>query len=414
MSSLAEKTDQILRSLGLLLIGALTFGPEGGLAATLAGSAEVEGNSCTSRWEVFSAKPYEQIALPDTSVRYWRFRYKIAGDQRYALRIKGRMPFARYMNFNIYDQKTQDSGGSLADRDIKMENGTPNPFQPGANLNSEERDYTVWLLPKGQTTHGALNVIFAPQLKSEANEQALELWYRVYVPNPGTGDDGQDNLPELAAFDAVDGSPIPCPIKEASDPQVTNALSSVPPANPAGKTYMFRTRASGLYANLDNKYLATFMPVSPGDAVVLLRFKPPTFPNTEAGLASLTGQEEVRYWSFCLGGVDQRTSSCLRDAEFKLDSAGYTTLVIGAEDLRATATERGHNFLAWGTQTFQVLVYRNLLTNPEFPGRIEKVKEVTSGGFFGADSYAAQLYIGDAAPYGKTCKKAAYLQNSCQ
>ena len=97
----------------------------------------------------------------------------------------------------------------------------------------------------------------------------------------------------------------------------------------------------------------------------------------------------------------------------KVDAAGFVTVVIGPDSIKSMAVGRGQNWLPWGTQSFQVLVYRNLLSNPEFAGDLHKVKKVESGALFQPSQYAAQNFIGEYAPVGRKCIRLAYMANNC-
>lgn len=352
-------------------------GGAGGEAAAQ-GTTSTTGGDCTAGWEQFSHKPYEQIALPDTNVRYWRYRYK-QGDRPVFLRVTGERAKARYMNFNLYDAQTQDSGASLPDVSIK----------PMASEGADARRYHVWV-----GTGAQQNALEIPAESSGI----FELWYRIYVPEGGD-DKGGVPLPTIQAFaDQAGATPTACPEAAKVEPNILNALDAFPPENPLGTFWMYRVRATGLYANLDNVYLGSRARLVGGN-VVIMRFKAPKTP------------DDVRYWSICIGGLDQKTSSCMRDSEMKVKN-GFVTVVIGPEDLRATAQSRGQNFMTWGSQLFQVVIYRNLLTNPDFAGNMNQVKRVEDG-LFEASSYGAHNFIGDYAPRGRKCIRLTYKANNC-
>ena len=72
---------------------------------------------------------------------------------------------------------------------------------------------------------------------------------------------------------------------------------------------------------------------------------------------------------------------------------------------------RGFDFLPWGRQLSEVLIYRNLMTSDTFAGSVAKVSTYPLGG--DAATYAAQKFIGDAAPQGRECTRAEFVANSC-
>ena len=74
------------------------------------------------------------LYLPDANAVYWRYGWeRMEGDVN-GFVVKGQMPNARYFSYNLYDDVTKSSLGSLTDFNIKFD-----------NTNS----YTLYIVPEG-------------------------------------------------------------------------------------------------------------------------------------------------------------------------------------------------------------------------------------------------------------------------
>lgn len=241
---------------------------------------------CSGEWEVFSSKPYTQIALPDTNVNYWRYRFELPKTGSVVLKVTGRYPHSRYMNYNVYDQSTIDSAASLADAKIKADSENQNPFVAGTPRNVENRNYTLWVGPKEvlKSSEETQNVMHYPPAKVRLirRNQAIELWYRIYLPDQNANDKGNVELPKIEALDGKTRQPIACPAKKSQVPPLWNAAKQIPPKGKNGELLFIASDGHGLYANGDNKYLTARFDFDAGP-VAVIRFKAPGFPDTASG-----------------------------------------------------------------------------------------------------------------------------------
>ena len=100
------------------------------------------------------------------------------------------------------------------------------------------------------------------------------------------------------------------------------------------------------------------------------------------------------------------------DEEFKLATDGYIYLVKGDDSLRGKAAQNGYNYMPWKADKQQaVILYRNMLTIPQYRGLITKVPQLPPPGenntppppwpdsVLAADE--AYNFLGDYAPVGK-------------
>jgi hypothetical protein len=378
---------------------------------------------CAASWGQPFYLAHGNIAFPDAYAAYWvRFLSASQTTKQLGFKIQGQFAHARYESFVAYTHTDQGTAvQALLDRDIAPDVGSHNPFLPGTARDTAERSHTLWWIPEGsRPPEPAQNVLtYRPG-------SASQLILRIYVPDDGQDLTGGVGLPAVTLHELATGQARPCtrdvtlglsdllPWRELT---TFTAQSSSRPGNPPGRVHFWaEPRGSyALYQNPHNDYLVSFpAPPGLGKEVVVMRFKPPTVPQTRAGRTAFTGSEQVRYWSMCIGGVSTQTSACVPDFEAKLDADGFVTLVVSdAPDVRRHAMEM--NLLSWGRHKIPVLIYRNLATErtrPEhFPGDLQRVLPPV------ADQdpmeFVAERFIGPYAPAGVQCTSAAFLENYC-
>jgi hypothetical protein len=353
------------------------------LFALLEMDATAFGENCTSRWELIDSRPYRELYYMETHVTYRRIKFTVQPGEQIALRIQSQLPEARYMNYSLYEQETMDSMGSVADHNLATE--------------SDNACYTIWLSP---TQRGANHV---PLAAGGSEPKAYELWYRLYVPADGVPGEGGVGLPQIEAFDAVTGAEHACPIPAAAiAPDPGRIANNLPPAPLAGEMFMYRAKASQIYANPDNIYLASQFPRN--REITVFRFRAPSF-----GL-----DEQVRYWSLCTGGLSTLTSACLSDYEAIVGDDGMVSVVVGPAEIEGEVSKLGLNFIDRGRHFVPVLIYRNVLAQESFAGDPHRIPERGPLSPGPIHDYAAQNYIGDFAPIGRHCTLAEFRAGSCQ
>ena len=139
-------------------------------------------------------KPYQIANLyPDQNSSYW-----IAGlelPRGGTLVIRGRYPYARYFQFALYlPDKGLGSftatGEALVDHEIRPDDGSVNPFVPGALRLGEMRDYTLRIVAEDAP---ARKEDREPNTLYAGRAGRLQMVYRVYLPDvkrDGSGDVG--------------------------------------------------------------------------------------------------------------------------------------------------------------------------------------------------------------------------------
>jgi hypothetical protein len=378
---------------------------------------------CSASWGQPFHLDHGNIAFPDAYAAYWvRFLSESQTAKQLGFKIQGQFAHARYESFVAYAHTEQGTAvQDLLDRHMAPDAGSHNPFVPGTARDIAPRAYTLWWIPEGRRPpEPAQNVLtYRPGAASQ-------LILRIYAPDDGQDMRGGVGLPVVTLHDLATGEARPCtrditlglddllPWREL---MTFTAQTSSRPDNPAGQVHFWAEPGGNyaLYQNPHNDYLASFpAPPGLGGDVVVMRFKPPTVPQTRDGRTAFTGSAQVRYWSMCIGGISTQTSACVPDFEAKLDADGYVTLVVtDAPEVMRHAT--GMNLLSWGGHKIPVLIYRNLVTQrtpgQRFPGDLQLVLPPE------ADKdpmeFVAERFIGPHAPVGTQCTSAAFLENYC-
>jgi hypothetical protein len=347
------------------------------------------------------------------------------------------------MSFNVYDQ-AQRPLDALADVDIRPNAGSTNPFLPGADRTARRRDYTVFIdfgpIPKRR----APNTLYTGTGQNGAPNKNGSFIYRTYIPDKGLNSDGGVGLPTATIERTGDASPVKrsrCtntkkptvsginealaeqegpfgsggpvpPLFDRNPPKwrkFTNLFASVADnltdsdlADPAFQAQrkldlQHRGGSGGFLSNIHNAYLSAGLNKAHG-AVVVTRLRAPTFPDTRGGAAAMpTGQ--LRYWSVCSNDpATQRFINCLNDDRVKLDSDGFATFVVSTPKNRpACAT----NWLRWGPNARNVLIYRHMLPDPGFAASIQAAtfenERATMGDYFPVSHYFATKTAAEAA-----------------
>jgi hypothetical protein len=111
---------------------------------------------------------------------------------------------------------------------------------------------------------------------------------------------------------------------------------------------------------------------------VIIRGRLPSFPDTDAGEAVMTGGQ-LRYWSMCTNEeYTERVWACLADYQMVVNSQREYTVVVSTSSARpSNATARcGINWLPWGAAPDSLVIMRNMLPSPNFT---QSVQNATAG-----------------------------------
>lgn len=392
-------------------------------------------NDCTGTWR---KGDYKIVPYPDTNAQYLSYQVKIPKGQKLSLKIEGKFPSARYLSYHVYDQATEDSLSSVLDSDFIANPGSKNPFVPGVERDLPDQHYSVWATNDGPPKKGQLSLPY-----SEEKDQLIDIWFRAYLQ------DGEIVPPKITAYNAKTSQAIPCPEPAPKARSIATerklgdwlaadhiAERSVLPFE-NGEVHFYAPDSTSLGANDHNKYIGATLDAAPtarpgaigytaqklmlqrkgvmkevGD-VTVLKFKVPSFPNTEKGLKQFSGKEDVRYWSLCVSGERTDTSNCLVDSGAKIvkgeDGENYAVVVIGPDDaeFRSNVEKRGFNYLDRSKHKVPTLFFRQMLAREDFAGRIEKVKRLPSDKAKATPEelapYYAEASMGAFAPVGRQC-----------
>jgi hypothetical protein len=419
----------------------------------IAGPARAQGVDQTCVLALTKFDPATlNVAFPDDSAQYWVGVYQALPGTR--IRLAGRYPHARYMSFNVYDQ-AQRPLDALADVEIQPDPGSANPFLPGADRTSENRSYTAFIefgpIPANPADR-APNTLYTGTGQGGAPNLNGTFIYRLYIPDSGRSETGDTGIPTatIEPAGAAPGAPSPCtnttkpsiaglneaiarqegfpsgggtlpPLFDRSTPKwrkFTNLFAAVAdnltdsklgePAFEAQRRLDLHTRggSGGFLSNIHNAYLSAGLNKAHG-AVVVTRMRAPGFPDTRPGTTTMPAAP-LRYWSVCSNDpATQRFIGCVNDDRATIGSDGFVTTVVSTPAHRpANATpECGMNWMPWGPNARNVLIYRHMLPEPSFTQAIQfatfEDEAATMGDYFPVSSYETKAGVealGCAAP----------------
>lgn len=406
--------------------------------AMLSPCIPARAEKCSLRWFALPQARYAGGAYPEWSATYFAYTFRNFENKDKVLEFKADFPHARYMSFVLYNWPTGEMLGQMLDQDIIADSGSVNPFEIGVPRNSDSRAYTISLVQEGNTREHGPNTITIP----EKVKNGIILM-RVYLPDQDCGDRGCVRLPTVTAYDDASGTETDCPAVLPSE----NVFDSTDPPEPVAEEKLneqkivfyrpYPVKGEELFANGENPYLAAPLLKMSRDKVALVRFKAPTFPKTLAGAGEFVGDEDVRYWSVCMGGLENgSTSECFYDEgeETVIDEDGWVNVAIGPAAFCENKPVAGWNYIPWGLHDRPVLMIRQIEPQEDFEGNFKRVpvtygeydpdveesevnEKDTPADIFKAmaDDFINANYeaIGDYSPKGIYCDRSAFRNGQC-
>jgi hypothetical protein len=164
----------------------------------------------------------------------------------------------------------------------------------------------------------------------------------------------------------------------------------------------------GFLSNQDNRYIYASISQQLGNVVALHATLPST-PSTAGGEATMSSGD-MRYWSVCSNdGNTLVVFDCLYDEQVLRDSQNRGVILVSkAADRPANATPMcGVSWLEWGASNTGVLIWRNMLPQPQaqFPYAVQYVPGPPG-------QHEAQV-MGPYYPYASHMQKAAFEALGC-
>jgi len=399
------------------------------------------------------------ILFPDTGSTYWASQVVLPAGSK--LQLRGKYPKARYISFNTYDGSGQPVD-RINDTQIKPEAGSVNPFGQGASRNLPNRSYQVQVVPRdikaGTRVDDSTrepNTVFASE-----DGGAVQLLYRVYIPDTGNDARGGVSLPEpvLTRKDGTilqgeklcseivkkDGAvrDVRLPAEVLKEAYAIPGRSPFQPAQRDPKWDAFFnsglsatrvligtdlepirerqdvTRTGGSYSTLDNTYITMYIDNRFGK-VLMLHGKVPKTPKTRDH-SPVMREAELRYWSVCKyrSFADTAVDSCLYDEEVPQSDSGYATIVISKPEDRPlnARNDCGVAWMSWGIGDGMdnphggFLIWRQMMPSAEyFPHSIFATTKLNQEKTVMGDYYPQPRYMSREAferemPCTKTVK----------
>jgi hypothetical protein len=347
-------------------------------------------------------------AYPEANATYWTT--VLTETLGTTVTVQGRYPLARYMSFQLYDdnRNVQDAINDLA---INPDSGQNNPYRTG----SAQGTYTVHVVFGNKPQTPAANTVYTQGLTNVA------LVYRIYYSN-NPDNLAATNLDPVLPVVSVEGSTLtscpPRPIIVPEDLTVwgrldnsdfigTRPSTAFVPSNPPTWNTVTTGGSTPYYPSEDNSYLIAaisrdyLLPPYNYDMVVV-RFRAPTFANTQAGQPPYT-PAQMRFWSFCQDEpILTSVVRCIPDNNHS-SRGGFATFVISDPSRRPSDTilnRWGARWVPWGAlQPGDVvydiddnpltnddgvffgglLLYRQTMADPSFRQSIENIAKLPPG-----------------------------------
>ena len=346
------------------------------------------------------------LFYPDTGVNYYLGRVTLPPGSE--LVVRGRFPHARYTSFNTYDELFRPVD-ALADRDMRADRGSVNPFVDGNRRDLPRRDYTVRVVPDPAPERRERNTVYLGSAGRPSFAGALV--YRVYLPDRGRSQFGGVGLPEVA-LRLPDGTEVDQPAacaaptnqpstgvtrtdQRSGGPTLPNYTTAKP--RPDWERFFNVTRTvarqfsqeaaeasgdeqrGGFFSDAKNAYVYAFMAREYGD-VLVLRGRLPEVARTYQGQRTFR-EGQIRYWSLCSASVQPYgvtdTIGCVNDARLRTDRRRWYTVVVSTPEDRPANARRacGVTWLPFGARPTAALIMRNQLESPGFDRAIQDVRK---------------------------------------
>jgi hypothetical protein len=324
----------------------------------------------------------------------------------------------------------------LRDEKIVPDQGSSNPFLPGADRTTKDRSYTIRIV-RGQppADGGPPNTLY--DTSPDGSKSGYGLAYRIYLPDKGTGPFGGVPAPSIS-FHLADGADIAVPtcadvLPDTSGPwdllaqqgldlrlptpgllayerPVFHRYVNAPTSYALGVTDNEQLGAfsdpvssvtlklpSGLGENADNKYVAAYLSQEFG-TVLALRAKLPTTPGTFHGEGTM-GAGQLRFWSMCTGNRSTLTHGCVIDQDVPVgEDRDYTVVISPAAARPANAVPWcGVAWLPWGPDPKGIAIMRNMLPAEDFANAVQRSERGTEESVLGPYYPVGTYYANKAA-----------------
>lgn len=403
------------------------------------------GTCPKTRWVPVPKIDYLVPAYPEENTTYWVFDFDTYKNMK--LEIKGQFPFARYMNLILYDfnggevatYEYDNANGHiieqqvLEDRDIIPDSGNFNPYLPNADRDEKtNRNYTIYVVRADNDSKDRLYTDGTPMentLVIPSDLAVAAIFLRVYMPDNKRDNQGDVSLPDISVINLNTGLGSPCPGQQLALPdRLTGGLlgPDVDQTSEEDQATLEKYKNDvfsynpghgwALYPNGENPYLLAPLWHTP-DRVATVKFKAPTFTATRKDPSvTVNANDEVRYFSVCMGGYKMtNTSECISDEELKIDADGYVRIAVvpNGEKIKYIL-DPVWNVFKWGQHQYPALLFRQIGVNPDFEKSFRKTDDA-----FHTETIQemvdnrASTKIEEYAPEGIYCELNEFEDNRC-
>lgn len=350
---------------------------------------------CTSKWITIPGSTPLLPLWPDTNAIYSVIPVEIAQGEDAVLLVHGEYPQARYMSYNLNDAETLNPVLSILDRDIEPDTGHTNPFRPQINHLTTRRSYKLAVGRQGSPKLDSYSNRL--EIPADLESTKFTLVFRVYAPDAGAAESGQIELPRVWT------SRNRCSDFTFDPGRIFSAIMvrEVTETEEGGNIYFYKGGDdTGLAQNQETSYLFATLDKGRRDVAVIWIEEPPTTVKN-----TMLGNEDMRYFSFCLGGrYLTTTSACKTDVEIPTNTAGWKILVISdSSEVKERALSLNMAHLPWSNHLKHLILYRNMVTREDYACNLHNVPPWSK----------AQDILGKCIPRGRMCTEREFLHDLC-
>ena len=391
------------------------------------GNSKLDPNTnddLTEKWGI----TYSHVnlgAYPDLFSKYWVYAFDAINNSDTGLKLQGKYPKTRFFSFSVYNDRKGEVIDGLYDSEIEPDRGCVNPYR--VTTDSEDNTFTIYILKEGTDL----------SLFPDANEynvcyynnkvECVSVCLRHYL---GVDEFGGVSLPSIQGVDLRTGKTVAAPEPQVSLATIMQQGNYQPLESDELATVPFLLAPRGEYfPNSSTEYLYCRTRLGQ-DHVLAFSFIPVPVPESVEEYATA----KARYWSICIGSVQNTRSYCsFYDKNLEYPQGEKVTVIVLSKNnpQLAQVKEAAKNIpysyvLEWdetivddkGTAIGEIItvMYRNILPDRSWEYSISNLVPTPYGNPYNsitdAERQVAHMALGDYGPLGIKYSTAEFLQSS--
>lgn len=363
-------------------------------------------------------------AYPDLFSKYWVYAFDASNNPDTGLKLQGKYPDTRFFSFSVYNDRKGEVIDGLYDSEIEPDKGCVNPYR--VTTDTKENKFTIYILKEGTDL----------SLFPDANQknvcyynnkvEFVSICLRHYL---GVDEFGGVSLPTIQGVDLLTGKTVPTPEPQVSLATIIQQGNYKPLESDELATVPFLLAPRGLYfPNSSTEYLYCRTRLGQ-DHVLAFSFIPVPVPENVEEYAT----SKARYWSICIGSVQNTRSYCSfydKNLDYP-DGEKVTVIVVSKNNPQLAAVKEAAKnipysyLLEWdettkddkGTAIGEIItiMYRNILPDKSWEYSISNMKPTPYGDPYNnitdPESQIAHMALGDYGPLGEKYSTSEFLES---